>query len=171
MADNSRKKFSWKAFTSLYVTYSFLIMIFTGIILYIAPAGRIAKWSHISILGLEKDSWQAIHIIFTFLFIVAGGFHLYYNWKPFVSYLKTKVQERSGIRKELVLSTFVTLVILLTTLFNLPPFSYVIDLGEYFTDLWATEQTEPPVPHAEAMSIKELSKAINIPVEDLLKNL
>jgi len=162
------KKFSWRAFISLYMTFSFLIMILSGIILYLAPAGRIAKWTHIYILGLEKDQWQAIHTIFTFIFVIAGGFHLWYNWKPFVSYLRNKLQAGFTLRKELYVSTLVTVFLFVVILFNAPPFSTIMDWGEELKDSWATEETEPPVPHAESMTFGELAQTIDKPVENLI---
>jgi len=164
-------RFSWRAFVSLYVTWSSLILLVSGIILYIAPAGRIAKWAHIYIIGLEKAQWQALHTIFSFLFIIAGGFHLYYNWKPFISYLKDKFRQGMALRKELYSSTLVILAIFTLTLWNVPPFSSVMELGEYFTGLWESNEIEPPVPHAEAMTIEELAKAIQIPAEQLVSRL
>ncbi|KAA3659798.1 MAG: DUF4405 domain-containing protein [Calditrichaeota bacterium] len=171
MDSKKQKKFNWRAFVSLYVTFSFLIMVISGIVLYLSPAGRIAKWTHVYILGLEKESWQAIHIIFTFLFVIAGGFHIWYNWRPFTSYLRTKIQQNISLRKEFFATSFVVLFLLVATLANIPPFSTVIEFGETLTDSWATEQTEPPVPHAESMTFIELAATIDKPVEDLLANL
>lgn len=171
MNSNAKKKFNWKAFISLYISFSFIIMIVSGVILYLAPAGRIAKWTHIYILGLEKDAWQAIHIIFTFLFIIASGFHIWYNWKPFVSYLRNKMQQKFSLRKELIASFLITMLLFVFTLLELPPFSSLIELGEDLTDSWSTEQTEPPAPHAESMTFDALAKTINKPVEGLLANL
>jgi hypothetical protein len=171
MANRTKKKFNWRAFTSLYITFSFIIMTLSGIILFISPAGRIAKWTHLYILGLEKDSWQAIHIIFTFLFIIAGGFHIWYNWKPFVAYLRTKMQQKISLRKELFASFIVTGLLIAFTLLNLPPFSSVIELGEELTDSWSTEQTEPPLPHAESMTFRELGQAIQQSPKDLISKL
>ena len=165
------KKFSWRAFTSLYMTFSFLVMIISGIILYLAPAGRIAKWTHIYILGLEKEQWQAIHTIFTFIFVIAGGFHLWYNWKPFMSYLRNKWHSTITLRKELYVSTIFTVFIFTFTLLSLPPFSTVMDWGEALTESWESEETEPPVPHAEAMTFNELAQTINKPVESLIASL
>lgn len=166
-----KKKFNWRAFTSLYMTFSFIIMILSGIILYIAPAGRIAHWTHIYILGLEKDAWQAIHTIFTFLFILAGGFHIWYNWKPFVFYLRTRMQQKITLRKELFISSFTVIFLIVFTLLEIPPFSSVIELGETITDSWATEASEPPVPHAESMTFAELAKITNTALPDLIDNL
>ncbi len=165
------KKFNWRAFVSLYMTLSFLIMIVSGFILYLAPAGRIAKWTHIYILGLEKEEWQAIHTIFTFLFVIAGGFHLWYNWKPLLSYLRRKLQNSFALRKELYVSSLFTILLFAFTLYNLPPFSTVMEWGEALTESWESEETEPPVPHAEAMTFSELAQTIDKPVEVLISSL
>ncbi len=164
-------RFSWRAFVSLYVTWSALILLISGIILYIAPAGRIAKWTHISLLGLEKEDWQAIHTVFSFLFIIAIGFHLFYNWKPFISYLKDRFKKVFALRKELYATTVVVVGIFVLTLWNVPPFSTIMDLGEYFTESWENEQNEPPIPHAEDLTIEELAKAVQLPVSQLINNL
>jgi len=171
MNSNSKKKFNWRAFTSLYVSFSFIIMVISGVVLFLAPAGRIAKWTHIFIFGMEKESWQAIHTIFTFLFIIAGIIHIYFNWKPLINYFKSRAKNKITIRKELILSFLVTLAIFVLTLFNIPPFSTVMEAGESLTDSWATEENEPPVPHAETMTFVELANAIEKPVDIMLFNL
>jgi len=171
MAAYRRGRFSWRAFVSLYITWSALILLISGVILYIAPAGRIAKWTHISLLGLEKEEWQAIHTIFSFLFVIAIGFHLFYNWKPFISYLKDKFKKAFALRKELYTTTLLTIAIFVLTLWNVPPFSTIMDIGEYFTESWESEQTEPPIPHAEELSIEELAKTVQLPIQQIIQNL
>lgn len=171
MSAYRKGRFSWRAFVSLYITWSSIILLVSGIILYIAPAGRIAKWTHISLLGLEKEQWQALHTVFSFIFVIAIGFHLFYNWKPFISYLKDKFKQAFALRKELYATTLVTFAIFILTLWNVPPFSTIMDIGEYFTESWENEQTEPPIPHAEELSINELAKTVQLPVDQILKNL
>ena len=171
MPANATKKFNWRSFVSLYMTFSGLIIAVSGVILYIAPAGRIAKWTHISILGLEKDQWQSLHTIFTFILVIAAGFHIYYNWKPLISYLRTRFQQKITLRKEMWLSTIVTIFIFALVLVNVPPFSLVMDLGESIKDTWATEENEPPVPHAEEMTLKELADAVKQQPGQLVANL
>ena len=171
MPANATKKFNWRSFVSLYMTFSGLIIAVSGVILYIAPAGRIAKWTHISILGLEKDQWQSLHTIFTFILVIAAGFHIYYNWKPLISYLRTRFQQKITLRKEMWLSTIVTIFIFALVLVNVPPFSSVMDLGESIKDTWATEENEPPVPHAEEMTLKELADAVKQQPGQLVANL
>jgi len=153
-------KFNWRAFTSLYITLSFIIMIVSGIILYIAPPGRIAKWTSIPILGFEKDQWQALHTIFTFLFIIANVFHLYFNWKPFLSYLSNKRKQALRLRKELLSTIVFVIGIFCFILLDIQPFKMVMDFGESIKNEWSVDSFEPPVLHAEEMTISELAKTI-----------
>ena len=155
------KKFNWRAFTSLYITFSFLIIILSGIILYIAPPGRIAKWTSVPLLGLEKDQWQAIHTIFTFIFIIASGFHLYFNWKIFLSHLREKLSQKYLRRKEFIWSVIVTILFFFVILFELPPVTAVMAFGEYITDSWEKKYDNPPVPHTEEMTLREVANLVN----------
>jgi len=167
----SNKKLSWRAFTSLYMVISFVIMVITGLILYIAPPGRIANWTELTILGLTKGQWQALHTNFTFLFIIAGGFHIYFNWKPIVYYFRTRMAQTVKIRKETVLSVIAALMVFGLILANVPPFSSVMEIGEGFKDSWADTESEPPVPHAEEMTLQEFAKVTQTPLAVIITNL
>jgi len=169
--EKNKKNFNWRGFTSLYITLSFIIMAISGIILYFAPPGRVANWSYWRFLGLLKSQWQAIHTIFTFLFIIAAGFHLFFNWKPFIAYLKTKFESSIKLRKELIISSLVVVLIFVMTINDSVPFKNVMDFGEELKDSWSTQKTEPPIPHAEDLTIFEFAKTINIPVDELKRSL
>lgn len=79
--------------TSLTLGFSFLIMTYTGIMLFIAPQGKIAHWSNWELLGLSKTQYGDIHITSMFVMIIFGVLHIYYNWKAIVSYLKDKTKK------------------------------------------------------------------------------
>ncbi|MBN1408697.1 MAG: DUF4405 domain-containing protein [Calditrichaceae bacterium] len=155
------KKFNWRAFTSLYILFSFLIIILSGIILYIAPPGRIAHWTDVPLLGLEKNQWQAIHTIFTFIFIIASGFHLYFNWRMFLAYLRDKLSRKYLRRKEFFGSVILTIFIFLIILFEWPPVPAIMAFGQAMTDSWEKKYDNPPVPHMEEMTIQKLSELLN----------
>lgn len=171
MKENGNKRFNWRAFTSLYMTFSSILLMISGIILYIAPPGRIAHWSYLPILGLEKYQWQSLHTIFAFLFLIATGFHLYFNWPVFISYLKDKLKNVYMLRRELSFSGILFIVIVLLILAKIPPFSTIMDLGDSATDSWASPVNEPPIPHAEEMTIAQLAETIDQDVDKLLKRL
>lgn len=79
--------------TALMAFLSFLVMVFTSIILYIEPQGRVAYWANWSLFGLTKPQWDSIHINVGFLFLASLFLHIYYNWKVIVAYLKNKAKE------------------------------------------------------------------------------
>lgn len=172
MSDRSnKKKFYWRAFVSFYVLISFLIIAISGIILYITPPGRVANWTDWRFIFLSKHEWQAIHTILSFLFVISAGFHIYFNWKVLITYLRTKLQEGIKMKRELSLAFMIILASISLTLFEVPPFSTVMDLGENISNSWGKNLSEPPIPHAELLTLKEYSEKTNIPYSDIISNL
>ena len=45
MNQNAPARFQWRAFVTLFVTLSFLLIAVSGLVLYVAPPGRVAHWS------------------------------------------------------------------------------------------------------------------------------
>jgi len=155
------KRFDWRAFISLFILFAFLIIILSGFILYIAPPGRIAKWTSVPLLGLEKDQWQAIHTIFTFLFVIGGVFHVYYNWKILIHHLRNRFTKKYLQRKEVLLSVALLLIIFLFCMMQLPPASTIMAFGDSITDSWESKYENPPVPHTEEMTLRAIAKLAN----------
>ncbi|OPX35369.1 hypothetical protein B1H10_01435 [candidate division KSB1 bacterium 4484_188] len=164
-------RFNKKAFVSFAITFIGIIIALTGIVLYFAPPGRVAYWVEWKFLGLTKENWQAVHTIFAFIFVVAAGFHLYYNWVIFLSYLKSKVQAGIKMKRELGWASALTGLILVLTIASVPPFSSVMDLGEYLSDSWSSQETEPPIPHAELMTVKEFAETTKQDLKTILQKL
>jgi len=81
----SSQNWHTRGLTSLFTTAGFFVMSVTGIAAYIVPQGRIAYWTDWHFLGLSKVQWGNIHIISSLLFIVAGSFHIWFNWKPLLN--------------------------------------------------------------------------------------
>ncbi len=153
-----KKKFSWRAFISFGLFVSFFIIFITGVLLYLAPAGRVAHWVNWKIIGLDKNQWQALHTIFSYVFVILSVFHLFsINWKAFWSYIRSKTSEGLNRSRELYASLALMLFILFGTLWNMVPFSTVMDFGEYLTEMWEETIDNPPVPHAEKLTLVELS--------------
>ena len=154
-----------RAFTSLCSLVSFILLLLTAIILYIEPHGRVAYWIKWNFVGLEKDQWGNIHIFSGLLFLVAGGFHLYYNWKPLINYLSGKIETGLRYKRELTISCLILLWIIASGIWSLPPLIYVADLGEAIKSSWVTSaELEPPFGHAERVSLKTFCKKQGIPL-------
>jgi len=165
------KRFHWKVFVSFYVVFSFVALALSGIVLYVAPPGRIANWSVWRMVLLSKAQWQAVHTVVALLFLVAAGFHIYFNWKVLVAYLKSKLHEGLRMKRELATATAAAVVLLTVTIAGVPPSSTVMDVGEGIKNSWSTAATEPPVPHAELLTVEKLSETVKIPTEKVVANL
>ena len=168
----SKKNWSGRAFTSLCSLVSFVLLCFTGIILYIEPHGRVAYWTKWQFLALEKDQWGAVHVFSGLLLLIAGGFHLYYNWKPLIKYLSAKIESALRYKKELGISLFILLWIVVSGIWSLPPLVYVSELGESIKNSWITSpELEPPFGHAELVSLKTFCKKQRIPLDQAMMEL
>jgi hypothetical protein len=168
-----KKKFSWRSFISFGLFFYFLIILFSGVILYIAPPGRIANWTDWQLIGLTKSQWQTMHTNFSYLFAILSILHLFtINWKTFWSYIKSKARTGLNRKREFYLATFITVIIFLGIVFLLPPFSSVMALGENFKEGWETENETPPTPHAEEFTIAHLaSEILKVEEKDILDKL
>lgn len=168
-----KKKFSWRAFISFGLTYSFVIIIISGIILYAAPPGRYAHWVNWTILGFTKEGWQALHTVFSYSFVILSVFHLFtINWKTFLSYLKVKTKTGLNKKLEFYTSSALTLVFFFGVIYSIPPFKSVADFSEYLTDSWEQIEEEPPIPHAELLTLTELAEQLNLSsVDEIIRKI
>jgi hypothetical protein len=155
----NKRSWSGRAFTSLCSLASFILLCLTGIILYTEPHGRVAYWSKWHFLSLEKDQWGSIHIYSGLLFLVTGGFHIYYNWRPLIKYLSGKIESALRYKRELILSSILFIWVAVSGIWSLPPLVYVSDLGEVIKNSWVTSpELEPPFGHAELVSLQTFCK-------------
>jgi hypothetical protein len=168
----SKSGLNSRALTSLIVVTSFLIMTITGIVLYFAPHGRVAYWIIWRFAWLTKTNWGNIHIISSIVFAIAGGFHIYFNWRPIVNYFAGKIESTLKYKKELVASMLLSIFIIAGSIHPTPPFNYVLDFGEYLKGIWVeSKEYEPPYGHAEESSLKTFSKKVDIEPELALSGL
>jgi hypothetical protein len=162
----NEKKWSSRAFISLCSLASFILLCFTGIILYIEPHGRVAYWTKWDFFSLEKDQWGNIHIYAGLLFLVAGGFHIYYNWKPLINYLSKKIESALRYKRELMISSIIFIWVTVSGIWSLPPLVYVSYLCEAIKTSWVTSpELEPPFGHAELVSLQTFCKKQRIPLD------
>lgn len=156
----------WRSLVSFLVTWSFLVLTVTGLVLYIVPQGRVAHWVHWSLAGMEKEQWGWVHMIFGGVFIVCGMLHLAFNWKPFMSFLAARAKGHFELKREVFIATAITLAIFVVSAANLPPASWIIDLNTRIKASWVTSpELEPPFGHAEEVSLAALSRRMNLDLD------
>ena len=156
---------------SLVAALSFIIMALTSFILYIVPQGRIAYWANWHLWGLTKEQWGNIHINTGILFLIALGFHVYYNWKLIISYLKDKAKNLKVFTKEFNIALLLTLLVISGTHFGIPPFSSILAISQDIKDMAAEKYGEPPYGHAELSSLKTFSKKMGIDLKESIERL
>jgi len=157
---------STRSLTAFIVTWAFGILTITGLILYVVPQGRVAFWTNWSLMGLSKEQWADVHMMFGGIFIVAGIFHLYYNWKPFKKFLAERVKGRLKVKQEFVIAMAFSVIIAMMSVFYIPPISWVFDLNAMLKDSWVTSpELEPPFGHAEEVSLAGISRRMGLDLD------
>lgn len=163
-----KNKQSARSLTAFLVTWAFIVLSVTGIILYIVPHGRVAYWIHWSLAGMEKEQWAWVHMMFGGVFIITGILHLYFNWKPFKKYLADKVKGHFELKYEVIVATVLTLSIIGVSALKIPPASWVIDLNDWIKDSWITSpELEPPFGHAEEASLSGISRKMGLDINNV----
>lgn len=157
-----------KKVVSVALTIDAVVIIITSLILFIVPHGRVAYWSNWKLWGLTKTEWANIHINTGFLFIILAAFHFYFNWKPFLSYLKNKARDFRLFTREFNIAFLLILVTLIGTYFMVPPFSSVINLGESIKDNAGLKYGEPPYGHAELSGLNVFCEKVDLDLEEAL---
>lgn len=161
-----------RGLTTFLTLVGFILMTITGIVLYFTPQGRIAYWVNWTFLGLTKTDWTNIHIVSSLLWVVALAFHLYFNWKVLMAYIYKKAQGGWKLKKEMAISVLAGLIVWFFPIYQIPPISYITDLGAALSDSWVTSpEYEPPVGHAEQLSFTSFLKKVNIPLEPAIAEL
>ena len=153
------KRFNRRALVALLVSFGFLVMSVTGLVLFVVPQGRIAHWVDWRLLGLLKDDWSDLHIITSLLFIAAGVLHLLFNWKTFVAYLRERLKGHQRPRREGLVALAVVGLLLVGTLLHVPPFNWILAANEAMRTAWSRSPgAEPPFGHAEEVRLDVLAQ-------------
>lgn len=159
-------KFKFRGFTSFLLFFSFLISLISGIVLYFPPQGKIAHWTHWTFWGLDKEMWAALHINSSLVFFIIVGLHLYYNWKVLFRYAKQRAVKALNLKIELLTAVAFSLFIIFATIFRIEPFQSIIRWNDQIKTYWAAQaQAQPPIPHAEDLTVMEFCEQLNIPFE------
>ncbi|MFH2055140.1 MAG: DUF4405 domain-containing protein [bacterium] len=157
------RKLHHRGLTSFFTLFGFLIMAITGLVLYLEPEGRVAYWTNWQLLGLSKTDWGNIHILSSLLFVVAGAFHIFLNWKPLLNYFRDRLTRGVKLGRELSIASVVALWVIVGSIYPHPPLSYLLDFNSYLKKVWVAERHyEPPFGHAELLPLKSFANKMRI---------
>ena len=164
-------RFNGRGFTSLLTAAGFLLMAVSGIVAYVVPQGRIAYWTDWSFLGLTKTNWGDIHVMASLLFLVASGFHVYFNWKPLTAYIVGRTEKELGQKKELAITVALLAFFVVSAIYRIPPLSYFVDMSETLKGSWVSREYEPPFGRAELLGLNSFCRKMDIPLEQAVTEL
>jgi len=128
----------WRSLASFFLLISSVLILVSGLVLYIAPPGRYANFYGWSILWLDKGQWEAIHTLFSYTAVIFSIIHLVVNWQVLLNYLWDRARKAYALRRELTIAIVITILVGVGTIYNIPPFSTVMDLGESLSASWET---------------------------------
>lgn len=157
--------------TSLTALISFVLLVVTSIILYIVPSGRVANWAGYRLWSLSKEDWASVHINLGFLLLLSILLHVYYNWKPMISYMKNKSKQLRIFTPDFNVSLVVTLVVFFGTLAGIPPMSSNINLSNSITDKANLYYGDPPYGHAELSPLADFVDKVKVDLDESLAKL
>ena len=166
-----RKPFHKKGMTTFIVAWTCLVLVVTGGVLYASPQGRVAHWTDWTVWGLDKEEWGAVHVLTALAFLIAGGFHIYFNWATFVSYFKMRFQAGFNLKREFVVATGLTVLVVAGTILNVPPFSLVVAWSDDIKDYWKAKAIVLPYAHAEESTLADFCTKTGVPVNETVTQL
>lgn len=147
-----------KKVTSLSLGVAFLIMSYTGIMLFLSPHGRVAYWSDWHLFGLTKTQYISLHTTSMLTLLFFAAWHIYYNWKPIVSYLKDANKKISFTKREFVIALLINVFFVVGTLYSFQPMKGFLQMGDKIKESWSKQYGEPPYGHAEETKLNVLCK-------------
>jgi hypothetical protein len=76
------------------------------------------------------------------------------------------------LKLELIVTLILSFFIVVASIYNLQPFGKIIQWNDDIKNYWANQiSAEPPMPHAELLTVTEFSTKLNIPLETFQKKL
>lgn len=168
---DGKNRFQFRAFISVLSGFLFVLLVVTGIVLYITPRGRVANWTGWTFWHLTKHEWIGLHICFSAVFLVTCLVHLWLNIKPMIRYFIQSVQTAKRLRWEPVAALVLCGVVFVGALKPFIPFSSLLDLNERIKFSWEKPTQQAPIPHAELLTIAELATQAKLEADVLQLNL
>ncbi len=158
----ARHGFVLRRFASFLAALTFAVMLVSGVVVFLAPSGRIARTADWTLLGQGRVAWVTMHATFAVLFVVAAAVHLALNWHAFTGYLTDRVHHRMRWTRELAASLALTALLVASAVADWPPAAQIKDANDFFRrTFWADgtdggrglgrrDDTTPPLPTSEA---------------------
>lgn len=128
-----------RAVFSVASVFAMLILLFSGVALYVAPSCRVAEITGWSFLGVSKESWETVHVVFAVLLVVCALVHLVLNWTAFAKYAVNTSGGSARPRGLFLLIGVIALLFFLSAVYRVPPAVWVHDVHERIKSSYSGE--------------------------------
>lgn len=145
---------------SLTMLLGFAVMVYTGILLFLSPQGRVAYWTGWSLMGLSKTQSGHLHTTFMVVFITAGIWHIVLNWKPILNYLRTRSRQMRIFTPEFSVALALVALFAVGTLAAVPPWSAFLSWEDSIKGFWERRDGSPPWGHAEENTLARFTRGL-----------
>ncbi len=138
-----RRRFSFRGLITYLVLLSFLVMLVSGVVNFLAPSGRISREIDWTLLGLDRVGWQTLHLSFATVFVAAGLVHIGFNWKGLLHYLRDRASHHLTLKWEAVVALLIAIWLATSAVLAFPPVSNLHDLNTHFRQTFWTDGSRP----------------------------
>ncbi|MGY4707706.1 DUF4405 domain-containing protein [Candidatus Bipolaricaulota sp. J31] len=125
---SARFRWNWRITVSYFLLFAGIVLAVSGIALFIAPSGRVARLSGWKFLGLDKEAWGDLHTVFGYAAIAFGLLHVAFNWHCLLGYLRRRAP-LIVVRPELILALLLAVLIAVASLLGWSPVRAFLALG------------------------------------------
>ncbi len=125
-------RFSGRVLAVFGVSFSFLMMLLSGGILYFAPRGRVAQQIDWELLFLGREGWEGLHIATSLVFTGFVLWHVLVHLRVYGTLLGGTPAHPRGHRREAWAALAGVAIIAVAALAMWPPSSWVIEGNDYF---------------------------------------
>ncbi len=162
-----------RGLVSLLLLAAFVVLTCSGVVLYFTPQGRVANWTGWTLLGLTKQTWQAVHTGIAVLFLIGALLHLWLNWTALWCYIKQRGRLAINMKWELLAALLLTAATVLAAVYNVPPVSTLMDWNNRIKAYWARTAADLPAPigHAEEFTLRDVATGLGVAIDELTQKL
>jgi hypothetical protein len=147
------------------------MVIFSSLVLFIAPQWNVAYWTGWSVLGMGKADWSSLHMNLGFVVLCAAILHIYLNWEHVMKYVKSRAKQALTPSRELAFALVLTIAVITVSNMGLPPLQWTTDVHKVFQNRVAERDGVPPLGYTELTPLEILTQRLDLDLEQALANL
>ncbi len=155
----SRRAFNWRVFVVDLLLWTAFIDVVSGIILY--TPGHFLHSLHVNPFGLGFREWAVWHTIIGFVLTFAAIYHMVFNWRPLVAYIRQRGKAIWQVRREFAWALLISAYLTLATVYYWPPVSTIWEFRTTLNGVWAYQVWKDE-------TVADLAKMRRLKVEQVL---